>query len=621
VGATGRIDLVILDKTGLELDDLEIRVGVLPLVKNFEIGSFFLKYEKLNKRWSGGGYIVIPTPQFTKLQGDFAFSEITGFERAHGEIDGLNAPIDTFGTIYLQRIAFTFEIKGSGELTRVRLGGGLGASFGPRVGGMDAATVDGDFLFTFGWPLGIDVEGRVSIAGYDIMGAEVGARTNGSVDMSGTIGFGLPFPRGAKGARKNGTKIKVSKFDTNADIFNPFQIITAKGFARAWVEPQAFNVEAGIALKVIGITVVGANGLMSSKGVAGCGEIVGIRGGFGYDWVTEKTDLFGDSCDLSRWEPERKFAPLDTNGAGRQPMAYAAQDTSNAIDVPVGQKALMLKVDGVGGDPLVTLIAPDGTRYEVPTGEMAVDHEKWFTARHPQADQTYIGVKLPAAGLWRIETQPGSPAIKSVSRSRVLPDPKVDATVRNTGRTRTIDYKIKPIPGQTVEFAEDGSDTHRTVGVAKGTSGSLRFVPQEGSGRSRQLVAIVKQNGLPRAHIKLGRFMAPAPVRPTTPSSLRARRGKSLVSVAWKPVPGATRYYVLAKLSDGQGIYAATTKPQAIIRGVGRDDAARISVRAVNGRLRSSRSGIVRLARNQRQAPRRPIAGRGGQAGNPRFTG
>lgn len=630
IGATGRMDLLVLDKGGLQLDDLEIRVGVLPLVKNFEIGSFFLKYEKENKRWSGGGYIVIPTPQFTKLQGDFAFSEITGFERAHGEIDGLNIPVDPLATIYLQRIAFTFELKGSGVTTRVRLGGGLGASFGPRIGGMDAGTVDGDFLLTLGWPLGIDVEGRASIMGYDILGASVGMRTNGSIDASGFIGFGLPFPRGAQGARKDGTKIKVSKFDPNADIFNPFQIITVKGTMSAWAEPTGFNIEAGVSAKVIGITLVGAKALLSSKGIAGCGEIIGIKGGFGYEWQSQRTDLFGASCDLSPWRPERHFAPLDGPGAGRVPMqarAHAAQapEAGNVVDVPLQQKALMLKADGVGGDPVLALVSPSGKRYAMPAGGAgAAEHEDWFYATNPQGDETYLGVRTPEAGAWQVETVPGSPAIKSLSRSAVLPQPEVSATVRpGGGRTRTIDYRVKTIPGQTVEFAEDGKDTHRTVGVAKGARGSLTFTPQDGSAGTRKLVAVVKQNGLIRANIPVGQFTAPALARPSQPRALRAARGsKGTVTVRWKKVPGAVTYQVLAKLSDGQGLYVSTTKPVAVVRGVQRADAAKITVAAVDAKMRGSKRGVVRLARNQRSAPRRPLATtRRAAPRGPRFTG
>src|SRR3712207_6970142 len=55
--------------------------------------------------------------------------------------------------------------------------------------------------------------------------------------------FGLPFPRQARGVRtKSGPKLNVNKFNPNADVFNPFQIITVKGEAEFWVEPDAFNV-------------------------------------------------------------------------------------------------------------------------------------------------------------------------------------------------------------------------------------------------------------------------------------------------------------------------------------------------------------------------------------------
>ena len=625
-GLTTKVDLTVHDVTGLELEDLEIRTPLMPLPKNLEIGQFWLKYQKAGKRWAGGGHIVIPTPQFTKLLGDFAFSEVTGFERAHGEIDGLNVPIDAFGTVYLQRIAFTLEIKGSGPTTRVRIGGGLGASFGPRVGGFDALTIDGDFLFTFGWPLGIDVEGRASIAGFDIFGASLGARTNGTVYADGFIGFGLPFPKQKKGVRKDGTKLKVSKFDADADIFNPFQIVTVRGEASAWVEPDAFNVEAHVFAKVIGITLAEARGLMSSKGIAGCGSVIGISGGFGYNWQTEKTDVFGGSCDLAPWRPERKLAPADGEGTGRLPgrTARAAQSRSDAteIEVPAGQKALMLKLDGRGGDPLVTLVSPSGRRYEMPREELSVETADWLATRHPQADETYVGVRAPAAGRWRIELQSGSVPLADVHRAAVLPKPQVDATVRGSGRTRTIDYAIKPIPGQTVEFVEHGSDTRRTIGVAKGARGSLRFVPREGKGAKRRLIAIVKQNGLPREHIRVTRFTAPGVRMPARPSGLRAHRmAGGRVALAWKPVPGAIKYQVIALNSDGSSAYRPTGSTRAVIARVARADGMRFQVRAVDRRAVRSRAATLRLARHQLRAPRRALARRQSAVRRPRFTG
>ncbi|HWT93008.1 MAG TPA: PKD domain-containing protein [Solirubrobacteraceae bacterium] len=629
-GFTAAANLIVLDEGGLQLNDLEIRSPMVP-IKDLSIGQFWIKYEGANKRWAGGGAITLPTPSFTKLSGDFAVSEKYGFERAHGEVDGLNVPLDAFGTAFLQRIAFTLEIKGmdgQGQ-PRVRMGGGIGISAGPQIAGVNAAAVDGDFLLTFGNPFGIDMEGRISVAGFDVMGGWVSARTNGSVDASGFIGFGLPFPSAFKGIRKDATKVKVGRVTSSgADVYNPlFQIVTLKGEVSAWVEPQAFNLQGGIYAKVLGITLAEAEGLISSKGVAGCGEIIGIRGGFGHTWSNNHTETFGRSCDIGGYEPERLFAPQDSNGTGRLPIARAAQaglqDGDKAFDVEAGQRALVMKLGGQGGDPLVTLVSPDGTQYAVPGGDGSVQTADFYATKHTLEDLTLLGVRAPKAGRWILRTQPGSVPVTSVETAAILPKPEVKATVRGTGLTRTIDYTVKPIPGQKVEFVEDGSDTHRTVGAATGERGSFTFTPQNGRGQRRKLVAIVTQDGLVRDHVPLGEFTAPPLQRPATPRKLRAVRGKNgRLTVAWNRVAGADVYRVIAKLSDGSSKMVQPTKPGTVLTGVGRDDIVRLNVWAMRNGAETSLRSTLRLDRHQARAPRRALAPKRRKgAAKPRFTG
>jgi PKD repeat protein len=626
LGITAKADVLTTDTGGLVLNSLDLRSPMIPLGK-LSIGQFRVQYDGKTRRWEGSGNITLPTPQFTRLIGDFAFSELTGFERAHGEVDGLNLPLDE-GTVYLQRVAFTIEAKGfeAGGSPRIRLGGGIGISAGPRVAGVDIATVDGDFLVTFGDPFGFDIEGRISVAGFDVMGGEVGVRTNGDATFKGFIGFGLPFPSAYKGKRQDATKLKVSRFTSNgADVFNPLlQIVSIKGEASGWAEPDAFSLEAGVSLKVIGITIASAEGLFSSKAIAGCGQILHLRGGFGYTYahydpklpgpkdepnVPEKLDVLGKSCDLGDYEPLRTFKPLDSNGAGRLPpearSARASTRQANAtatpdataIDVAAGQKALVLRLDGAGGDPVVTLIAPDGTSYAMPATDPVVQTDAFFAARHPLENATYLGVSAPAAGRWTIQPQPGSAAITAVSGARVLPQPSVKATVRGTRRTRTIDYEVKPIPGQAVTFVEEGSDTHRTVGTAKGRRGSLTFVPQDGTGRARTLVAIVTQGGLDRVHLKVARFTAPALRRAARPTGLRARRGTGgSVAVSWKRVAGIARYELVARIDDGRTLGFSTRAAHVKVPGVGRQHAVRFDVRAFDPPARDSHRSTVRLA-------------------------
>jgi hypothetical protein len=618
LGITARADVLTTDTGGLVLNDLEVRSPMVPIGK-LEIGQFYVKYSGKDRRWVGGGSVTLPTPQFTKLTGDFAFSETTGFERARGEVDGLNVPLD-IGTTFLQRIAFTIEVRGMGSSNaRVRMGGGVGISAGPRVAGVDIATVDGDFLVTFGDPFGIDVEGRISIAGYDIMGGTFTARTNGYAAVDGFIGFGLPFPSAYKGKRTDATKLKVSRFQSNgADVFNPItQLISVRGEASAWAEPDAFSAEASVYLKIGPINIAGAEGLVSSKGIAGCGRILGLRGGFGYTYATERTDVFGNSCDLGPYAPVRKRAPLDDNGAGRFNTTRAVGRTRQAgaappgafgIDVAKGQKATFLKLEGTGGNPIVSLISPDGTRYDMPLDQAGVQTQQFIGFKDHLSTASYVAVREPAAGRWQIVPREGSAPIATVEGAPVLPDPEVKATVRPNadGSRQTISYTVKPIPGQSVEFVEQGRDTHRTIGTAKGATGSMTFTPQTGAGRSRRLIAVVRQGTSDRARLRVARFTAPGLKRMRKPTSIRSRRAPlGSVAVEWDDRRGIRKYEVITRVGDGRTLYRTTTCSRVIVPNVGPKEQVSFEVRALGGLLdRKSRPAKIRLKNRALRAPK-----------------
>lgn len=600
LGVTAKANLLVDEQTGLKLDSLEVRSPMIPLGK-LTIGQFFLKYESKTRLWEGGGAVTLPTPMFTVLKGDFAWHEVYGPQRIHGEVDGLSIPLDPFSTVYLQRIAFTIEIKGIGtDNPRVRLGGGIGISAGPRVAGVDIATFDGDFLFTFGWPIGIDLDGRMSIAGFDIVGATAHAYTNGAMGASGFAQFGLPFPRAYKGKRKDATKIKVSRFDrSDAEVFNPItQAVLVRGEIEAWVEPGAFNLEGEVAIKVLGINLAKAKALASSIAIAGCGEVVGIAGGFGYTYADDKVTTWGGNCDLAPFRPVRRFAPADDNGAGLTPRraGLRAAGDATAIDVAEGQKALMLRLNGQDGDPIVVLIDPDGRRYEMPASGEIVQTDDFFATRNTVeggGNETYIGVRAPKAGRWTIVARDGTPALAEVEGAAILPEPEVSATVSGTGAKRTIRYRIKPIDGQSVTFTETGDDAFRELGTAEGASGTIEFTPLEGADRTRKIHAIVTQGGMIRDRIEVADFTAPKPALPAAPRRAIAKRAGRVALVRWTAVPGITRYLVIARTSDGRA-RAFSTKGTRLKVPVGASW-GRFEVRSMEATSRLSRKTVARF--------------------------
>ena len=91
------------------------------------------------------------------------------------------------------------------------------------------------------------------------------------------------------------------------------------------------------------------------------------------------------------------------------------------------------------------------------------------------------------------------------------------AVVRGKGRKRTLEWTVRPIPGQRVKLSEEGPGAHRSFGVLKGRSGTIKFSPANGKRGKRQLLAVVEQDGIFRKSIVAGTYIAPGPTKPGRP--------------------------------------------------------------------------------------------------------
>jgi hypothetical protein len=198
-------------------------------------------------------------------------------------------------------------------------------------------------------------------------------------------------------------------------------------------------------------------------------------------------------------------------------------------------------------------------------------------------------VAKPAAGTWRIEPRAGSSKVTSVDHALAQPEPSVLGGVRGKGHSRTLGYAYRPQAGQKVTFVEKGPHTLQVLGVAtpgrcrepvRDTKcGTLRFRPGRGGAGRRQIVAVVEQDGRPRANLEIASYAAPRDLPPARPRLLRARRAGGAVIVRFQPVPGAS-YAAEAIVSDGRRLTFAPGRSFRI-PAVGRDKSVKIAVRTV----------------------------------------
>jgi hypothetical protein len=295
---------------------------------------------------------------------------------------------------------------------------------------------------------------------------------------------------------------------------------------------------------------IGAQGVISSSGIAACGQYilyqgppgptVGVSAGFGYHWG-ESPHVFADlgGCDVSPY------------AASVQATRHDNTSTHDIVSVAAGLPQENIVVQGSNGAPQLTVKAPNGETVTSVTGALAKSmHMAVFS--DPSADRTYVLIGRPPAGQYTINTLASSPAITSVRQADGLPPPSVTGSVSGEGTTRTLTYTVKAIAGQTVEFAEKGKGAAADLGRAKGTGGTIRFTPAAGPKGTRQIIAEVEENGVPRTNIVVGTYVAPAPAGPDAPKFVHAKREKSRLTITWARVKTAAKYAIHVFLNDGR---------------------------------------------------------------------
>ena len=207
----------------------------------------------------------------------------------------------------------------------------------------------------------------------------------------------------------------------------------------------------------------------------------------------------GTSCDLGRLDV------VDSTGA-------RSRSGTTTFRVPRTVDAFAVAVTGRGGAPVLTLTGPGGATVSTAGSGDGVLGARAFSWSDRRGGITYVTLVEPAAGSWTVSAAPGSPAIDTVRVARPLPDAGATGSVGGSGDSRSLVYRITPIEGQTVTFVERWRGGSGVLGDASGTTGTLRFAPAPGAGGRRTVVAVVSQNGLPRAEVPVTTYRT-GPVR------------------------------------------------------------------------------------------------------------
>src|SRR5690606_2628906 len=143
----------------------------------------------------------------------------------------------------------------------------------------------------------------------------------------------------------------------------------------------------------------GARAVVSTRGIAACAPAPFVPRGAGYRWGDTLPDIWLLSCDASDYEV------ADVRAAR---VAGQLQAGGGAVTVPAGQRWIQSRVAAATA-PRVRIIGPGGIPV-TPTASVAA----------PDGRTLFVAVGTPAAGDWRVEAEPGGPALTEVAVSRAV---------------------------------------------------------------------------------------------------------------------------------------------------------------------------------------------------------
>jgi hypothetical protein len=304
-------------------------------------------------------------------------------------------------------------------------------------------------------------------------------------------------------------------------------------------------------------------GVVSSKGIGFCTTFplptpfgtVPVPVGAGYAWGDALPDLMVFSCDYGPWT---ESIPASFNG----PRLQNAGDVGpQRVTLPGGLPSTMIRVSGTGAPPDVTVTEPGGTTISTANPPR---NRNILVIKLRDANLTYVAIDHPAGGNWQVKPRPGS-AVSAIAVAVGLPAPAVRVTVLGSGPGRTLVYRSTPAPGRRVTLAERGPAVYHLIGAANGSSGRIRFTPAGGPGGVRQIVAEIDQNGTPERTLVAGSYRASSPPLLHAPQRIRMVRHSASVTLTWHTVPGAARYTITIRESDGVRSMTVTRDPSATL--------------------------------------------------------
>jgi hypothetical protein len=512
-GVTGQATLQADNANGLKLSSLHIGVPDL-LLGALEVKDLNIDYAATGNVWTGSATVNIPagTPYFGVAvavrfdDGDFTM----------GSFD-VSVPfpgVPIFTDTYLDGFGGGFDIHPD----KRSFHGSVSVGAIPLDPPNYTIGVTGTVSITFinGGPVVLEADGSGSVHGFDIANAKLIFQTNGYFEVNGNV-------------------------DIDLDVAD----LTASMDAFVDLPAKEFSANINGQLNIAGYSAISAQAVISSLGVAACGSDFGLHAGLSYPWGgTPDASVGTGSCDLSPFEVK----PVSVAAVAGRPGRTRVAEVATAAGAPFEDIA----VTGATAPPSVVLTSPRGKAVVPVAFGPGAASAPAVALPVAKTNTTYVMVRSPGAGTWKVSAAAGSSAITRVRQARGYAAPTLHARVSGRGATRRLTYTVTKRPGLSVSFAERAHRVYRILGRAKGAHGTLRFTPAAGSAGKRTVYAIVSEGGVARESVPVTSYKAPAPAAPARVRRLRVRHHGRKFAISFGSARGAAYYLLSVRGSDGR---------------------------------------------------------------------
>ena len=411
--------------------------------------------------------------------------------------------------------------------------GNVSLAAGPTLLGKPAVALDGGLGFTVynDRPAVFRAYGSLSLVGIAMTNAEFEVHTNGYVGLRANFGLGW-----------NG-------------------LASIKGYASLEMQGLKFNGEGGVKACLDFIdTCLGANALLSSKGIAVCLNIDTFLG----DWHPGFADKWGQA-------PKLYFSGCDV-GPYRENIHAAQAGGARAVTLGKDLPGAVIAVTGQGAAPRVAFVGPHGERIETPADNQPLGGKGFYLMKSPSENLTQIALAKPSAGTWRVESLDGT-AITSVKSADGLADPSVKATVSHGKLSYSDQDACRARSSRSASAAR--APARRSAPPAAPTARCASSPPRaarsavRSSPRSSRTGSCARSSSSPTTALRARASRARS-------RGLKARRAGENIVVGWRK---AGQVELRATLGDGRRIYQRTRGHQLTLKHAQR---ATITVRGLS---------------------------------------